>query len=228
VTATEVLKWLESHGSRRTLAGMARYAIPSTRAFGIPVGTMRAFAKRVGRDHALAQDLWASGWYEARMVAAFIDDPRHVTLRQMNAWAKDFDSWAICDTVCFHLFDRSPLAWGRVKPWASARPEFVKRAGFALLASLVVHDKAAPDEAFVRHLSLVERGAQDERNFVKKAVNWALRCIGKRSRGLNAAAVDVARRLAETEDAAPRWVGKDALRELTSPAVRKRLAGRAR
>jgi len=191
-----------------------------------PWGPCAALAKRIGKDHSLAAELWATGWYEARMVAVFVDDPRAVTLGQMNAWAKDFDRGAICDTACFHLFDRSPLAWPRVKAWTKARPELVKRAGFALMASLVVHDKSALDAAFLASLPMIERGAQDDRNFVSKAVNWALRCIGKRSRGLNTAAVDLARRLAASKESAPCWVGKDALRELTRAAVRARLARR--
>ena len=223
----EVLAWLARTGTRRTVEGMARYGLPSDRAFGVPVGTMHALAKRIGKDHALAAALWESGWYEARMMAAFVDDPRRVTRRQMDTWAADFDNWGICDTACFHLFDRTPFAWAKARAWSASPREFVKRAGFALMASLVAHDKTAPDARFRELLPLIEKGARDERNFVKKGVNWALRAIGKRSAELNAAAVAVARRLARSENAAPRWVGKDALRELASPKVRARVAGRA-
>jgi 3-methyladenine DNA glycosylase AlkD len=227
-TPSDVIASLRRLGTRRAREGMARYAIPSDKAFGVPVGAIRSVAKKLGRSHALAASLWKSGWYEARMLACFVDEPALVTPEQMDRWAGDFDSWAICDTACFHLFDRTPHAWRKVAKWSRSREEFVKRSGFALLASLVVHDKQAADERFARALALVERGASDERNFVKKAVNWSLRCIGKRSPALNTAAVAVARRLAASPDPAPRWVGKDALRELTSPAVARRLGRRAR
>ena len=222
----EVLAWLRRTGTRRTVEGMARYGLPSDRAFGVTVGTMQAMAKRIGKDHDLAEALWASGWYEARMMAAFVGDPRRVTRRQMNSWAADFDNWGICDTACFHLFDRTPFAWEKARQWSKSPREFVKRAGFALMASLVAHDKAAPDARFLALLPLIEKGAHDERNFVKKGVNWALRAIGKRSSVLNAAAVASARRLALSDEPAPRWVGKDALRELAGPQVRSRLARR--
>ena len=142
----------------------------------------------------------------------------------MDRWCRDFDSWAICDTLCFHLFDRTPFAWKKARQWSASPREFVKRAGFALMASLVVHDKTAPGSRFLAFLPLIEQGAHDERNFVKKAVNWALRCIGKRDLALNAAAIIVSKRLAESKEASCRWVGKDALRELASPKVRARLA----
>lgn len=224
----EVVAWLKKRGTKKTRDGMARYAIPSDQAFGVPVGVLRQHAKSLGRDHDLAAALWATGWYEARMLATFVDDPALVTQAQMDRWCRDFDSWAICDTACFHLFDRTPHAWRKVEQWAGRKDEFVVRAAFALLASLSVHDKGAGDEPFRRGLALVERAAADERNFVKKAVNWALRSVGKRNRALNGAAIDVARRLADSDEAAPRWVGKDALRELTSAAVAGRLAAKTR
>ncbi|MEK6283025.1 MAG: DNA alkylation repair protein [Acidobacteriota bacterium] len=224
----EVLKWLERKGSRRYVEGMARYGIQTDRrVFGVSMGTMQSLAKKLGKDHALAIDLWKSGSYEGQMLAALVDDPGSVTRRQMNAWAADFDNWATCDTACFHLFDRTPFAWEKAAQWSTSPREFVKRAAFALMASLTVHDKAAPDSQFLALLPLIEKGAHDERNFVKKAVNWALRSIGKRSLALNAAAVASARRLAQSEEAACRWVGKDALRELTSPKVQARLSRRA-
>jgi 3-methyladenine DNA glycosylase AlkD len=207
---------------------MARFAIPSEKAFGIPVGTVRALAKRMGRNHELALALWATDWYEARMLAAFIDEPDRVTPAQMDRWRRDFDSWAICDTVCFHLFDRTPHAYKKVRQWTRGRPEFEKRAAFALLWSLAAHDKQAGDEPFVQGLSLIEEAAQDERNFVKKAVNMALRAIGKRNLALHAAALATAERLANSTDAAARWVGKDAMRELRGPSVIARLKKRAK
>lgn len=207
---------------------MARYGIPSDRAFGVPVGAMQKLARRLGRNHELAVALWNTGWYEARMLASFVGEPARLTPAQMDRWCREFDNWAICDTMCFHLFDRTPHAWRKVEPWSGRREEFVKRAAFALLASLTAHDKQAGDEPFARSLALVERAATDERNFVKKSVNWALRYIGKRSPALNAAAVAVAQRLSASPLAAARWVGKDALRELTSPAVTRRLEARRR
>jgi 3-methyladenine DNA glycosylase AlkD len=220
----EALAWLERRGSKRTREEMlTRYGITAPNAFGVSVSAIQQLAKRLGRDHDLAAALWDTGWYEARMLAAYVDDPARVTAAQMDRWARDFDNWGICDTVCFVLFDRTPHAWLKVTQWSGRRDEFVKRAAFALLASLALHDKRTGDEPFLRSLRLVERGASDERNFVKKGVSWALRATGRRNRALNDAAVALARRLAESSEAAVRWVGKDALRELTSPAVRRRL-----
>jgi 3-methyladenine DNA glycosylase AlkD len=222
-----VVASLKRLGTKRIRDGMARYGIPSDKAFGVPVGTMQKLAKRLGRNHELAAALWHTGWYEARMLASFVDEPACVTPAQMDRWCRDFDNWAVCDTVCFQLFDRTPHAWRKVAQWSRRRDEFVKRAAFALLASLTVHDKRADDVSFAQGLLLVERAAADERNFVKKSVNWALRSIGKRSPALNAAAVAVAQRLSASPQAAARWVGKGALRELTSPAVMRRLTRRA-
>jgi len=222
----DVLAWLERTGTEATREGMARYAIPSDRAFGVPVGVLRQHAGRLGRSHALAAALWDSGYYEARLLATFVDDPAQVTAAQMERWCGAFDSWAVCDTACFSLFDRTPHAWSKVEAWAGRREEFVKRAAFALLASLTVHDKKADDARFLAGLDLIERAATDERNFVKKAVNWALRSIGKRNAALHVAATELARRLASSGDRTAAWIGKDALRELTSPSVLRRVAAR--
>jgi 3-methyladenine DNA glycosylase AlkD len=222
------LAWLKRHSSKKTRDGMARYAIPSDNAFGVTMSNMKVLAKRLGRNHELAAALWDTGVYEARMLASLIDEPALVTSAQMDRWCCDFDNWAICDTVCFALFDRTRHAWAKVAQWAGRQDEYVKRAAFALLWGLTVHDKLASEEQFAQGLLLIERAANDERHFVKKALNMALRAIGKRSPTLNAAAVVVARRLAASPEAAARWVGKDALRELTSPAVIRRLAGRRR
>ena len=222
----KVLKWLERRGTKRNREGMARYGIRARKVFGVSVATMRPLAKRLGRNHELAAALWDTGWHEARILASLVDEPAHVTPAQMDRWCREFDNWAVCDSVCFHLFDRTPHAFRKVAQWCDRREEFVKRAAFALLAGLAVHDKRASDERFVECLPLIERAANDERNFVKKSVNWALRAIGKRNPTLNAAAVTVARRLADSPEAAARWAGKDALRELTSPAVMRRLAAR--
>jgi 3-methyladenine DNA glycosylase AlkD len=161
--------------------------------------------------------------YEARMLVSFVGDPAKLTPAQMDRWCKDFDNWAYCDAMSFNLFDRTPHAWAKVTAWSSKRNEFEKRTAFALLWSLTVHDKRARDEPFVQGLALIEREACDERHFVKKAVNMALRAVGKRNRALNAAAVAVARRLSDSPDVTAQWVGKDALRELTSPRVTKRV-----
>jgi 3-methyladenine DNA glycosylase AlkD len=160
------------------------------------------------------------------MLTAWVDQPERVTAAQMDRWARDFDNWGICDTVCVHLFDRTPHAWRKVEQWSVRRDEFVKRAAFALLAGLALHDKAAGDDRFIQALALVERAAPDERNFVKKGVSWALRVVGRRNRALNAAAVATSRRLVQSPDAAARSIGKEALRELTGPVVRRQLARR--
>jgi len=217
------LKWLKRHSTRATLDGMARYAIPSDNAFGVAMKDMKVLGKKLGRNHELAAALWETGVYEARMVCSFVADPALITPAQMDRWCQDFDNWGICDTMCFNLFDRTPHAWAKVRQWSRKRAEFEKRTAFALLWSLSVHDKRATDEQFVQGLVLIERAAVDGRHFVKKAVNMALRAIGKRNIALNAAAVAVARRLADSPDAAARWVGKDALRELKSPSVTRRL-----
>ncbi|HEX6850606.1 MAG TPA: DNA alkylation repair protein [Candidatus Polarisedimenticolaceae bacterium] len=222
-----VIAWLKRRGTKKNRDGMARYAIPSDRAFGVSVGDLRDHAKALGRDHDLAAALWATGWYEARMLACFVDDPAAVTPAQMDRWSRDFDNWAICDHATFHLFDRTPHAFGRVKAWSRSREEFVKRAAFALLAAVALHDKRAPDAVFLEGLRLIERAANDERNFVRKGVSWALRSIGHRNRACHAAAVELSERLAASADATERWLGKDALRDLNRAAVVRRVASRA-
>ena len=223
-TAKSALAWLERHATKATRDGMARYGVPSDNALGVTMANMKVLAKQVGPSHEVAAALWNVGVYEARMVAALVDEPARVTAAQMDRWAKDFDNWGICDTACFALFDRTPHAWKKVAQWRDRREEFVRRASFALLWGLTVHDKQAPNAAFIDGLRFIEKAATDERHFVKKAVNMALRATGKRNVPLNTAAVTVARRLAESDDDSARWVGKDALRELTSPALAKRLA----
>ncbi len=198
---------------------MARYGIVAEKVYGVSVGQLRAYAKTIGRDHALAGALWKSGWYEARMLATFVDDPARVTPAQMERWCRDFDNWAICDTACFHLFDRTPRAFAKVAAWADRKAEFEKRAAFALLASLAGHDRASGDTAFRASFPMIERAASDPRNFVKKGVSWALRGIGHRSAALHAESVALARKLAASPDPATRWVGKDALRDLERASV---------
>jgi 3-methyladenine DNA glycosylase AlkD len=218
------LTWLERKGTRANRDGMARYGIVAKKAYGVSVGNIRLLGKRLGRDHVLAGALWKTGWYEARMLAALVDDPAAVTPAQMDRWAREFDNWAICDTLCFHLFDKTPHAWQKIDQWARRKEEFVKRAAFALLASVALHDKRAPDAPFLRALPIIERAAGDDRNFVKKGVSWALRLIGRRNRALNAASITVARGLIDSSDASARWIGRDALKELTGPVVQRRLS----
>lgn len=222
----EILRRLRALGSERARAGMARYGINVANAFGVSIEKLRPVARQVGRDHALAGALWATGVHEARLLAAFIDEPAKVTESQMDRWARDFDSWDLCDQVVSKLFDRTPFAWRKAVAWARrAGPgdEFVRRAGFAMMAALAVHGKDAPDVAFAGFLAEIQRAATDERNFVKKAVNWALRQIGKRSAGLNAKAAAAARRIARLDSRAATWIAKDALRELRSDRVLKKL-----
>jgi 3-methyladenine DNA glycosylase AlkD len=217
------LTWLKKHSTRATRDGMARYAIPSDNAYGVAMKDIKALGKELGPRQDLTLALWETGVYEARMLVSFVADPTLLTSAQMDRWCKDFDNWAICDAMCFNLFDRSPHRWAKVKKWSASRKEFEKRTAFALLWSLSVHDKQATDEHFIDGLALIERAANDERNFVKKAVNMALRAVGKRNQKLNAAAVLLARRLSESDDQTARWNGRDALRELISPSVKKRL-----
>jgi 3-methyladenine DNA glycosylase AlkD len=224
----EALAWLERRGTKKNREGMARYGIRPKKRFGVSMATMQPLVRRLGRDHALALALYRTGWHEARILASFVDEPDRVTPAQMDAWAQRFDNWAVCDSVCLHLFDRSPHAWAKVREWSRRDDEYVKRAAFALVAGLASHDESAPDAAFARCLPLVERAATDDRNYVKKAVNWALRQIGHRSVPLNAVAVEVASRLAASPHAAARWVGRDAFRELKAPATMASLARRAR
>ena len=223
VNVDEVIARLKRLGTKKQRDAMSRYAIPSDKAFGVTVAKIRDMGKQLRPNHDLAQALWDTGWYEARMLAAFVDDPAQVTPAQMDRWCRDFDSWAIVDTICFHLFDKTPYAFAKAKAWANRRNEFEKRAAFALLASLGVHDKSASDESFAKCLPLIERAATDERNFVKKGVSWALRVIGRRNKELNRSAVALSKRLCESEEPAARWVGRDALKELTSAAVIRRL-----
>jgi len=210
----EALSWLERHGTAANREGMKRYAIASEGAFGVRMKDIQSLAKTLGRDQALAEALWETGQYEARMTACYVGDPAKVTAATMDRWCRSLDNWAHCDTACFALFDRSPHAWKKVAQWSRSADEFVKRAAFALLWGLTVHDKKAPDARYLEGLALIERGAFDERHWVKKAVNMALRATGKRNRALNAAAIKVAKRLAGSDDPTACWIGKDALREL--------------
>jgi len=202
---------------------MARYGLPSDHAVGISVGALKTKAKALGRDHDLAIALWKTGIYEARLLAAFVGDPARVTPAEMDRWCKDFDNWGVVDTVCFSLWDRTPHAFAKVRAWATRKPEFERRAAFALLACLALHDKVTKDDGpYLDSLKLIERAAADERNFVKKGVSWALRLVGRRSRGLHAASMALSKTLAASEDATERWLGKEALKDLGKPALMKK------
>ena len=202
---------------------MARFGIDTTRAVGVTVTELRRFARDLGHDHELAAALWASGVHEARLLASLVDEPAMVSEAQMEAWVADLDSWDVCDGVCGNLFDRTPFALDKAVEWSSREPEFQKRAAFALMASAAVHRKDLPDAAFASLLPVIRAQAIDERNYVKKAVSWALRQIGKRSSGLNSRAVRTAEQIERIDSRAARWVARDALRELRSDAVQARL-----
>ena len=210
-------------GDADAVAGMARYGIATKAAFGVSVPDLRAIARRLGRDHGLALELWDSGFHEARILASMVDLPEEVTERQMEKWVSEFDSWDVCDGCCGNLFDRTPYAYAKASEWSRKKQEFVKRAGYVLMAELAVHDKAAKDSAFTGFFEDIVRGSTDDRNFVKKAVNWALRQIGKRNRKLNIEALAVAKRISEIDSKSSRWVASDAVRELKSESVRRRL-----
>ncbi len=219
----QALAWLERESTDAYRENLVRFGIRADPAFGVSMENVQRLGKSLGRSHDLAAALWATGWYEARLLASFVDEPALVTPEQMDRWTEDFDNWAICDTLCFHLFDRTPHAWEKARQWSERPEEFVKRAAFALLASLAGHDKKAPDERFLEGLAWIEREASDERNFVWKGISWALRRIGRRSARLHAEAVAVSRRLADSSAPSARRIGKEALRELTHPRIEAKL-----
>lgn len=222
----EVVERMRSLANPESLEGMARFAIATDRAVGVRLPDLRRLAKEIGTDHGLAGALWETEVHEARILASMIDDPAEVTEAQLEGWVRDFDSWDVCDQCCSNLFDRTPFAWAKAAEWSGREGEFVKRAGFALMACLAVHDKEAEDAAFLRLLPLIEGEADDPRNFVKKAVNWALRQIGKRSLRLNGEAIREAKRILRRDTPAARWIARDALRELQGEKVQKRLRDR--
>lgn len=221
----DILQQLESLSSPKARAGMARFGINPNNTYGVSIPALRKIARETGKDHALALALWQSGIHEARILAGMVDEPEKVTGEQMDAWAADFDSWDVCDQVCSNLFDKTDLAYQKAVEWSNRQEEFVKRAGFVLMAALAVHDKKASDKEFLKFLPLIKREAADDRNFVKKAVNWALRQIGKRNLNLNRAAVETAKDIQGIDSKAARWIASDALRELSDEKTRKRLRG---
>ncbi|MBZ5564945.1 MAG: DNA alkylation repair protein [Acidobacteriia bacterium] len=219
----EIMKILESHANPAAVEGMARFGIEAKRVYGVPTPVLRKLARQIGKNHELASKLWATEILDARGLATLVDDPKCVTKRQMELWVRDFDSWAVCDAACLNLFRWTPWAYDKCREWSRRRAEFEKRAAFSLLAGLAVSDKAAKDEAFRVFFPIIEREAVDERNFVKKAVNWALRQIGKRNRRLNREAVRIAEGMRRLDSSSARWIAADALRELKGSAVQRRL-----
>jgi len=221
--ARDVVRTLERMGDRSRLEGMARFGIDTGRAVGVTVTELRRVARDLGRDHELAAALWASGVHEARLLASLVDEPGLVSEAQMEAWVADLDSWDVCDGVCGNLFDRTPFALDKAVEWSNREPEFEKRAAFALMASAAVHRKDLPDATFASLLPVIRAQATDDRNYVKKAVSWALRQIGKRSTGLNSKAIRTSEQIERIDSRAARWVPRDAWRELRGDAVQARL-----
>ena len=223
----EILAWCAEHAaSDADRAGMARFGIRAERMYGVSLRQLRTLARQLGRDHDLARGLMASGWHEGRMLAALVADPARLTAAEMDAWAARCENWAECDALCMHLFDRSPHARDRIAAWVAAAPELVRRAGFALMATVARRDRDAGPDDVAAWLRAVEAAADDPRNLVKKGVSWALRAIGQRDPAAHAAASALARRLAASEDRTRRWIGRDALRDLSRPQVLERLARR--
>ena len=223
VSVKDVLDKLQSKARPDQLEGMAKYGMAVERRLGVSVPEMRKLAKDIGKDHKLALELWKTGIAEARIVAAMVDDPDKLTEEQMEDWVKDINSWDVCDQVCMNLFEKNQLAWKKIVDWSEREREFTKRTAFSLIACLAWHDKKAGDEKFIELLPIIIQGAMDERNFVKKAVSWALRNIGKRNFNLNEAAINAAKEIQRLDSKAARWVASDALRELMSEAVQTRL-----
>lgn len=223
--AASVLKQLQAMADPHNVEGMGRFGMATEQRLGISIPDLRKLAKQLERDHALALALWDSGIQEARILAGMVGDPQQLTEAQMERWVLDLDSWDVCDQLCMNLFEKSPLALQKIHDWSQREEEFVKRTAYALIACLAWHDKQAENRFFLDLFPVIERGATDERNFVKKAVNWALRTIGKRNTELNRAAVALAEQLQTVDSKAARWIASNALRELRSEKVQQRLAG---
>jgi 3-methyladenine DNA glycosylase AlkD len=214
VAAQAALAELKKLSSPKVRDGMTRYGLPNDKALGVSVGDIQKLGKRLGRSQALAEALWKTGVYEARLLAAFVGEADKLTPKLMDAWCRDFDNWGVVDTVCFKLFDQSPHGWSRVEKWAKLKGEQQKRAGFVMLACLAAHSDGIPDEQFRGYLPLIEWAATDERNFVKKGVSWALRMVGRQSPAMLKECTALAKKLAAADDATSRWIGKEALRDL--------------
>ena len=219
----DIINKLKRLSDPKAVDGMARYGINPNNTYGVSVPNLRKIAREAGNDHALAQQLWASGIHEARILASMVDDPKQVTEKQMDDWSDDFDSWDVCDQCCMNLFDKTGIAYRKAAEWSTREEEFGKRAAFALMACLAWHDKRATDEQYEPFFPIIKREANDIRNYVKKAVNWALRQIGKRNPALNARALATAREIQQINTRAARWIASDAIKELESQAVQERL-----
>jgi len=224
----KIIKEIKSRRNPENIAGMARFGINPSNTYGVPIPVLRKMAKDIGKDHEIALKLWSSGIHEARILASMVDDPKLVTEKQIDTWVDQFDSWDICDQCCMNLLDKTEHAFEKAKEFATSDKEFVKRAGFALIACLAVHDKVASDERFEKLLRMIVKGSTDERNFVRKAVNWALRQIGKRNADLNKVAIETAKRIQRQDSKAAKWVANDALKELTGEAIKKKLMEKRR
>jgi 3-methyladenine DNA glycosylase AlkD len=219
----EIIEQLKALANPANVEGMARYGINPHNTLGVSMPALRAIARETRQNHYLAIELWGSGIHEARILAALVADPRQVDEELMERWVHDFDSWDVCDQVCSNLFDKTPMAYRKAVEWAGRQPEYFKRAGFVMMAALAVHDKKSSDQAFEAFFPIILREAVDERNFVKKAVNWALRGIGKRNRALNTRAIGLARQIEQLDSRVARWIARDALRELTSSKIQAKL-----
>ncbi len=221
----QILEHLKSLSNPDAVAGMARFGINPENTYGISIPVLRKIARETGKNHLLALQLWSSGIHEARMLACFIDVPELVSEEQIENWVRDFDSWDVCDQCCSNLFDKTKFAYMKANEWSDREEEFVKRAGFVMMAALAVHDKKSGDKEFLKFLPVIIRKANDERNYVRKAVNWALRQIGKRNLNLNGAAIETAKEIRKMDSKAAKWIASDALRELTDEKIQKRLRG---
>jgi 3-methyladenine DNA glycosylase AlkD len=226
MTLEQCLARLRAKARPRQLTGMARYGISIKNRLGVAVPDLRAIAKEAKKSHALALALWKTGIADARILAGMVDEPAMVTPSQMDSWARDFNSWDLCDQVCMNLFDKTPHAWKRVVKWARQEEEFVRRAAFALIACLAWHDKTAEDKQFITLFPLIKKAASDDRNMVKKAVSWALRHVGKRNRNLHALAIKTAKEIRKMDSRSARWIGADAVRDLASPATLRRVGSK--
>lgn len=224
----KIIEKLKSLSNPKAIEGMARFGINPENTYGVSIPTLRKMAKEIGNSHILAQELWSSGIHEARILAGMIDEPEMVTEEQTEGWVKDFDSWDVCDQVCGNLFDRTPFAYKKAIEWSKRYEEFVKRAGFVLMAELAAHDKKTGDEEFLKFFPVIKREVTDERNFVRKAVNWALRQIGKRNLSLNKKAIETAQEIQKIDSKSAKWIASDAIRELTSGAIQERLQKRGK
>lgn len=219
----QVMKKLKAKAKPENVDGMAKFGMTADKRLGVSVPDMRKIAKEIGKDHKLSLELWKTGIPEARIVAGMIGDPERLTEKQMESWVKGFDSWDVCDQVCMNLFEKSPMVMKKIHDWSEREEEFVKRTAYALIACLAWHDKEAKDEKFIKLFPVIKRGATDDRNFVKKAVNWALRNIGKKNLNLNKAAIKTAKEIQKIDAKSSRWIASNAIRELESEAVQKRI-----